>query len=40
MAGGFDPKTFKAQLKEEVFTETRSMMREIMGEITKLIKES
>ena len=40
MAGGFDPEAFKAQLKEEVFVETRSMMREMMGEITKLIKEN
>ena len=39
MAGGFDPEAFKAQLKEEVFTETRSMMRKMIGEITKLIKE-
>ena len=40
MAGGFDLEAFKAQLKEEVFAETRSMMREIMREITKLIKEN
>ena len=40
MAGEFDPKAFKARLKEKLFTETRSMMRKIMGEITKLIKEN
>ena len=39
MAGEFDPEAFKAQLKEEVFAETRSMMRKMMREITKLIKE-
>ena len=39
MTSGFDLETFKAQLKE-VFTETRSMMRKMMGEITKLIKEN
>ena len=38
MAGEFDPEA--AQLKEEVFAETRSMMRKMMGEITKLIKEN
>ena len=38
MAGGFDPEAFKVQLKEKLFAETRSMMREIMGEITKMIK--
>ena len=37
MAGGFDHEAFKAQLKEEVFTETRSMMRKMMEEITKMI---
>ena len=40
MVGGFDHEAFKAQLKEEVFAETRSMMKEMMGEITKLIKEN
>ena len=40
MAGGFDPKAFKVQLKEEVFAETQSMIREMIGEITKLIKEN
>ena len=38
MAGGFDLKAFKAQLKEELYTENRLMMKEMMGEITKLIK--
>ena len=40
IAGKFDPEAFKAQLKEELYVETRSMMREMMGEITKLIKEN
>lgn len=48
MAGGFDPEAFKAQLKdeliaqlkEEMIDETRSMMKEMMGEITKLIREN
>ena len=40
MAGGFDPEVFKAQLKEELFTENRLMMGELMGEIIKLIKEN
>ena len=40
MASEFDPKAFKAQLKEEIATETRSMMREMIGEINKLIKEN
>ena len=39
MVGEFDPEAFKVQLKEELFAETRSMMRKIMEEITKLIKE-
>ena len=40
MAGGFDPEVFKAQLKEEILTENRLMMKELMGEIIKLIKEN
>ena len=40
MVGEFDSEAFKAQLKEEVFAETRSMMRKMMREITKLIKEN
>ena len=39
MAGGFDLEAFKAQLKEDLFVETRSMMREMIGEIAKLIRE-
>ena len=35
-----DHEAFKTQLKKEVFAETRSMMREMMGEITKLNKEN
>ena len=40
MAGGFDPEAFKVQLKEELLAENRLMMRELMGEIIKLIKEN
>ena len=40
MAGGFDPVVFKTQLKEGLLAENRLIMRELMGEIIKLIKES
>ena len=40
MAGGFDPKVFKVHLKEEILAENRLMMRELMGEVIKLIKEN
>ena len=40
MTGEFDPEAFKAQLKEELFAENRLMMKEMMREITKLIKEN
>ena len=40
MTGGFDPEAFKAQLKEELLAENRLMMKELMGEIIKLIKEN
>ena len=40
MAGGFDPEVFKVQLKEEILAENRLMMKELMGEIIKLIKEN
>ena len=40
MAGGFDPEAFKVQLKEELLAENRLMMRELMGEIIKLIKKN
>ena len=40
MASGFDPEAFKTQLKEELLAENRLMMRELMGEIIKLIKEN
>ena len=40
MAGGFDPEAFKAQLKEEFFAKNRLMTKEMMREITKLIKEN
>ena len=39
MLGGFDPEVFKAQLKEEFYTKNRMMMKDMMGEITKLFKE-
>ena len=39
MSGGFDPETFKAQLKEEMYTENKAMMKELLGEMTKLFKE-
>ena len=40
MTGGFDPEVFKAQLKGELLAENRKMMRKLMGEMIKLIKES
>ena len=40
MVGEFDPKVFRAQLKEEIRAENRLMMKEIMREITKLIEEN
>ena len=40
MAGRFDPEALKTQLKEELLVENRLMMRELMGEIIKLIKEN
>ena len=40
MAGEFDPEAFKAQLKEDLLAENRLMMRKMMGEIIKLIKEN
>ena len=40
MAGRFDLEAFKAQLKEELLAENRKMMRELMGEMIKLIKGS
>ena len=40
MAGEFDHEVFKAQLKEELLAENRLMMKELMEEIIKLIKEN
>ena len=40
MVGGFDPKVFKAHLKEEILAKNRLMMKELLGEIIKLIKKS
>ena len=34
MSGGFDPEAFKAQLKEEMYTENKAMM-----EMIKLLKD-
>ena len=39
MSGGFDPEAFKAQLKEEMYTENKAMMKELLGEMTKLLKD-
>ena len=39
MSGRFDPEAFKAQLKEEMYTENKAMMKELLGEMTKLFKE-
>ena len=39
ISGRFDPETFKAQLKEEMYTENKAMMKELLGEMTKLLKE-
>ena len=38
MSGAFDPETFKAQLKEEMYTKNKAMMKELLGEMTKLLK--
>ena len=40
MAGGFDPEIFKAQLKKEILADNWLMIRELMREIIKLIKEN
>ena len=40
MAGGFDLDAFKAQLKEELLAENRKMMKEVVGEMIKMIKGS
>ena len=40
MIDGFNPEAFKVQLKEELLAESRLMMKELMGEIIKLIKEN
>ena len=39
MSGEFNPKAFKAQLKEELYTENRAMMKELLGEVTKMLRE-
>ena len=39
MSGKFDPEAFKAQLKEEMYTENKAMMKELLGEMTKLFRE-
>ena len=40
MASEFNPEAFKAQLKKELLAENRLIMRELMEEIIKLIKEN
>ena len=37
--GGFDPEAFKAQLKEEMYTDNKAIMKELLGEMTKLLKD-
>ena len=39
MSGEFDPEAFKAQLKEEMYTENKAIMKEMLGEMTKLLKD-
>ena len=39
MSREFDPEAFKAQLKEEMYTENKAMMKELLGEMTKLLKD-
>ena len=39
MAGGFDPEAFKAQLKDELVNENKAMMREMMGEMAKMMRD-
>ena len=39
MAGGFDPEAFKAQLKDVLVIENRAMMREMMGEMAKMMRD-
>ena len=39
MAGGFDPEAFKAQLKDELVIENKAMMREMMGEMARMMRE-
>ena len=40
MTGGFDLEAFKAELKEELLVENQKMMKELMGEMIKLIQGS
>ena len=40
MASGFDLEAFKAELKEELLAENRKMIKELMGEMIKMIKGS
>ena len=35
----FDPEAFKAQLKEELYNKNRYMMKELLGEMTKMFRE-
>ena len=38
MSGEFDPEAFKAQLKEELYNKNKSMMKELLGEMTKIFR--
>ena len=40
MAGGFDLEAFKVEFKEELLAENRKMIKELMGEMIKMIKGS
>ena len=40
MVSEFDPEAFKAQLKEELLADNWLMLRELIGEVIKLIKEN
>ena len=35
----FYPEAFKAQLKEEMYTDNKAIMKELLGEMTKLLKD-
>lgn len=39
MSRGFDAEAFKAQLKEELLAKNRLIIREILGEMAKIMKD-